>query len=53
MMNPFSQQPGIPMFNQNNHQQHNRPVSCCIVIPFGIGVPLVLTSWIVGKDNVN
>ncbi|KAG2201552.1 hypothetical protein INT47_007429, partial [Mucor saturninus] len=45
-MNPFGQQSGIPMFNQSNHP-HRRVVSCCMGIPYGIGVPLVLTSWIV------
>lgn len=48
MMTPFNQQPGIPLFNQTTHR-----VSCCMVIPFGIGVPLVLTSWIVGKQKKN
>lgn len=51
MINSFGQQSGIPMFNQSNHP-HRRVVSCCMGIPYGIGVPLVLTSWIVGKRNL-
>ncbi|KAI9248438.1 hypothetical protein EDC94DRAFT_652690 [Helicostylum pulchrum] len=36
-MNPFSQS-GMPILNR-------KPV-CCAAIPIGIGIPLVLTSWI-------
>lgn len=44
-MNPFNQNGGIIMYSNMNI--HN-PV-CCGTIPSRYGVPLVLTSWIVGK----
>lgn len=50
MINPFNpQQHGIIMYSNGNNI-HHRPV-CCAVIPSSFGVPLVLTSWIVGKKR--
>lgn len=43
MINPFNQHHGIIMYNSINRSK------CCICIPTRIGVPLILTAWIVGK----
>jgi hypothetical protein len=51
MINPFNQQHGIIMYSNASGINH-RPV-CCAVIPSSFGVPLVLTSWIVGKKKVD
>lgn len=48
MMNPLHQQNGIPMYSKGRNI-HRQPV-CCAVIPSKFGVPLVLTTWIVGND---
>lgn len=45
MINPFSQ-PGMPMLSRSH-----KPV-CCAAIPMNVGVPLVLTTWIVGKKKI-
>ena len=46
MINPFNQHHGIIMYNNSiNHSK------CCICIPTRIGVPLILTAWIVGKKR--
>ncbi|GAN02074.1 hypothetical protein MAM1_0016d01514 [Mucor ambiguus] len=41
MINPFNQHHGIIMYNSTNHSK------CCMCIPTRIGVPLILTAWIV------